>query len=58
VQIVAPGPWATSTDAQTAALYKAVMLAPNLPTCQALLRGETVPLSRLDQDWVRKLGRR
>jgi hypothetical protein len=58
VQIVAPGPWATSTDHQVALLYRAVMLAPNLHTCQALLRGETVPLSRLDQDWVRKLGRR
>jgi hypothetical protein len=40
------------------ALYRAIMLAPTLAICEALLRGETVPLSKLDQEWVRRLGRR
>jgi hypothetical protein len=39
-----------------AAVYRAVMLAPTLSVCEALLRGETVPLSRLDPVWVRRLG--
>jgi hypothetical protein len=39
-------------------LWVAMMLAPNLTTCIALLRGETVPLARLDQKWVQRLGLR
>jgi hypothetical protein len=39
-----------------AALYRAVMLAPTLPVCEALLRGETVPLGALDPVWVARLG--
>jgi hypothetical protein len=39
-----------------AALYRAVMLAPTLQVCEALLRGETVPLSQLDPVWVARLG--
>jgi hypothetical protein len=31
-------------------LGKAVLLAPNLRICEALLRGEKVPYSRLDLD--------
>jgi hypothetical protein len=50
--------WANATPAEIAALYRAVMLAPTLEVCEALLRDEQVPLSRLDPVWVRKLGRR
>lgn len=37
-------------------LKKAVMLAPDLATCEALLRGEDVPISRLDPAWARRYG--
>jgi hypothetical protein len=50
--------WANATPAELAALYRAVMLAPTLPVCEALLRDETVPIGQLDPVWVRKLGRR
>lgn len=36
--------------------WKAVMLAPNLETCVALLNGQTVPVNRLDPEWVRRFG--
>ena len=39
-------------------LGRAVMLAPNIAICEALLRGEHVPISRLDPDWVRRYGLR
>lgn len=35
---------------------KCVRLAPNLETCEALMRGEKVPMSRLDPEWVRRYG--
>lgn len=37
-------------------LARAVMLAPTLDVCEALLRGEIVPESRLDPAWVRRYG--
>jgi hypothetical protein len=39
-----------------AALAKAVRLAPSLEVCGALLRGERVPVSRLDPDWAKAYG--
>jgi hypothetical protein len=41
-----------------AAVYRAVMLAQTLQVCEALLRGETVPIGKLDPVWVARLGRR
>jgi hypothetical protein len=35
---------------------RAIMLAPTLHICEALLRGENVPLSLLDHRWFRKYG--
>jgi hypothetical protein len=32
------------------------MLAPSIEVCEALLRGENVPLERLDLEWVRRFG--
>lgn len=39
-------------------LARAVMLSPTLDVCEALLRGEHVPTSRLDPAWVRRYGMR
>jgi hypothetical protein len=39
-------------------LWRAFMLAPSLEVCAALLRGETVPVDRLDPAWVARFGRR
>lgn len=39
-------------------VWRAVMLSPSLEVCEALLRGERVPLDRLDPDWVRRFGLR
>lgn len=46
--------------AQTAEswLYRAVTLAPTIDVCEALLRGEKVPVSRLDPAWARRYGLR
>ena len=38
-----------------ARLWRAVALAPSLDVCEALLRGEHVPLNRLDPYWVQAL---
>jgi hypothetical protein len=37
---------------------RAVMLSPSIEVCEALLRGETVPVDRLDPKWVAAFGRR
>ena len=37
-------------------LWRAMMLAPSIEVCEALLRGESVPVSRLDPLWVRRFG--
>lgn len=39
-------------------LARAVMLAPTIEICEALLLGEDVPISSLDPDWVRRYGLR
>jgi hypothetical protein len=51
-----PTCWHNASPDELRALGKALMLAPTLSVCEALLRGETVPLSRLDPVWVRRLG--
>jgi hypothetical protein len=33
-----------------------MMLSPSLEVCEALLRGESVPLEKLDKDWVGRFG--
>ena len=35
---------------------RAMMLAPDIPTYQALMRGETVPTSKLDPEAVKRYG--
>jgi hypothetical protein len=37
-------------------IWRAMMLAPTLEVCGALLCGETVPVERLDPDWVKRFG--
>jgi hypothetical protein len=36
--------------------WKALMLSPTIEICEALLDGESVPIDRLDPDWVRRFG--
>jgi hypothetical protein len=38
--------------------WKALMLAKDAETLEALLDGESVPLDRLDEEWVARFGRR
>jgi hypothetical protein len=38
--------------------WKAMMLAPCLEIYEALLSGESVPVDRLDPEWVSRFGRR
>jgi len=40
------------------AFWRALVLAPSVEILEALLRGEGVPLDRLDAEWVQRLGRR
>lgn len=42
---------------ETVRIWKAMMLAPSLVVCEALLRGQTVPTERLDPNWVERFGR-
>jgi hypothetical protein len=37
-------------------LFRAIVLAKDLRTCEALLRGEKVPRSRLDPLWAKAYG--
>lgn len=37
-------------------LWRAMMLAPTLSICRALLRGECVPVSSLRPEWARRYG--
>jgi hypothetical protein len=39
-------------------LWKALMLANDLETLDALLAGDKVPVDRLDRDWLERFGRR
>jgi hypothetical protein len=43
-------------DWDTARIWRALMLAPSLEVCVALLNREPVPASRLDPAWVKALG--
>jgi hypothetical protein len=43
-------------QADTRRLWRAVVLAPSLEVCEALLRGQDVPRSQLDPLWARRLG--
>ena len=54
----APGPPGASVERDLTQTWVAMMLAPSLEVCEALLRGESVPVDRLDQEWVERLGRR
>ena len=38
--------------------FKALVLAQDVETFEALLEGERVPLDRLDPEWVARFGRR
>ena len=42
---------------QVLRIWRALVLAPDIATCEALLRGEAVPLSRLDPLWAARLRR-
>jgi hypothetical protein len=53
-----PTCWHDATVDELREAGKAIMLAPSLAVCEALLRGETVPLSQLEPVWVARLGRR
>lgn len=46
----------TANDTQL--IYRAMMVSPDLETCEALLRGETVPKHRLHHLWARAFGRK
>jgi hypothetical protein len=37
-------------------LTRAILLSPSIDVCESLLRGEHVPLERLDIVWVRRYG--
>jgi hypothetical protein len=47
-----------SEDEEMSRLWRAMMLALDLATCVALLRGEDVPEDHLDPGWVERFGRR
>jgi hypothetical protein len=49
--------WATATTQDVIRLGKAVALSNgNLTICEALLRGEHVPIDQLSQTWVKRYG--
>ncbi len=39
-------------------IWRAMMLAPRVEICDALLRGESVPVDRLDPEWAARFGKR
>jgi hypothetical protein len=41
-----------------ARVWRAMMLAPTIEICEALLRDEKVPIDRLRPEWVRRFGLR
>lgn len=47
---------AAAFSAAAGEVWRAMVLAPSLEVCEALLRGEPVPLNRLDPKWVARLG--
>lgn len=46
------------SDEECAAGWRAMMLAPSIEVCRALLVGESVPLSALRAEWVERFGLR
>ena len=48
---------AAGKRAELREIWKAIVLSPTLELCEALLRGESVPVERLDCEWVERLGR-
>lgn len=50
------GPVPSLPNSPTTRIYQAVMLAPTLTVCEALLRDEPVPTSALDPVWVKRFG--
>jgi hypothetical protein len=40
----------------TQRVFVAMMLAPTIEICEALLRGERVPVDCLDPEWVQRFG--
>ena len=50
------GPITSVPNSPTTRLYQAIMLAPTLTVCEALLRDEPVPVSALDPVWARRFG--
>jgi hypothetical protein len=49
--------WATATTTDLTRLGKAVALSNgNLTICEALLRGEHVPVDQLAPEWVKRYG--
>jgi hypothetical protein len=48
--------WTDATDDELRRLHRAVMLAPTIEVCEAILRGEPVHRSRLDPTWLDAFG--
>jgi hypothetical protein len=46
----------TQTPKWAQDFWKALMLSPTIEICEALLDGESVPMDRLDPEWVRRFG--
>lgn len=46
----------TRARRESLGLLRAVRLAPDLETCEAIVRGERVPRRRLDPHWTRAYG--
>jgi hypothetical protein len=46
------------SDEEASRGWRALMLAPTLEICRALLRGESVPVDKLRAEWVARFGRR
>ena len=48
--------WGANPHARTDRIFKAMMLAPTLDICIALLQGKPVPVDRMDAKWARRYG--
>jgi hypothetical protein len=49
--------WADATDHELRLVFAALMLSGGkLTICEALLRGEHVPVDRLDPEWAERYG--
>lgn len=52
------GDYEQRTNDETDRIWKAMMLAPTIYLCEALLNGEAVPASQLDPVWLERFGMR